>query len=144
MVLVLVLGHELVEGAGVLHLDLEEPRRTHRVLVHEAGIVGERFVHLHDLPVERGDDVGRGLDAFDDDDLVALGDLRLDLGQFDEHHVAQLLRREFRDADDDHVTVVAIGVEPFMIFRELHVSLSVLVSLFSDDSDGRRKGAASR
>jgi hypothetical protein len=55
------------------------------------GIVGQRFVDLHDLPVERGDDVGRGLDAFDDDDLVALGDLRLDLRQFHEHHVAQLL-----------------------------------------------------
>jgi hypothetical protein len=75
-------------------------------------------------PSSGRDDIGGGLDAFDDDDLVALGDLRLDLGQFDEHHVAQLRRGVVRDAHDDHVAAIGIGVEPFMIFRELHVSLS--------------------
>ena len=53
------------------------------------------------------------LDAFDHHDLVALGDPRLDLGQFDEHHVAQLGRGVFGDADRDDV---AIGVQPLVIF----------------------------
>jgi hypothetical protein len=65
-------------------LILKNQAAPHRVFVDETGIVDERFVDLDDLTVERGHDVGGGLDAFDDDDLVTLGNPRLDLRQFDE------------------------------------------------------------
>ena len=78
----------------------------------------------YDFAIDRRQDVGRRLDAFDHRDLVALRDLSPGLGQFDEHHVAQLLRRMRRDPHCNHP---ALGAQPFVFFSIFHgISLSVV------------------
>jgi len=55
-----------------------------------------------------------GLDRLDDAERLAGGDLVAGLGQFDEHHVAELVLREVRDADPNGV---AAGRHPLVRFQ---------------------------
>ena len=86
-------------------------------VIHHRGVVGQRAVDLDDLAIDRCQNVGRGLDGFDHDDLVVLADGRAFVGQFDKHHVAQLFSGVNGDANDD---LVAFNPQPFVLFGKLH------------------------
>ncbi len=76
------------------------------------------WIGLHHLAGERRVDVGGGLDAFHHGAGFVGGDVAADLGEFDEHHVAELFLGVVGDADGGDV---AIQSDPFMFLGEADV-----------------------
>src|SRR6056297_3979855 len=112
--------HVIVHLAQLAGFDLEKPRIAHGVVIHLARLVDKRFVHLGDLTIQGGQNITRGLDAFDHHGFVILGHFRAHFGQFHEYHIAQLLAGVFGDPHDHYVT---LNAQPFVFFGKFHRSL---------------------
>ena len=102
-------------GIGRRSLELEEPALAFGAAIDQRRIVDQGLVDLDHLACERGVDLARGLHALDHARLVALAEGGADLGQLDEHHVAQLLLGMVGDADRDDV---AIDPHPLVLLGE--------------------------
>ena len=82
--------HQLVELAGIGHLDFEQPAIMGPVGGDAGQIVKQCVIDLGDLTASRAVDVGGGLYRFEHRDGVALADRRASLGKLDEDDVAKL------------------------------------------------------
>src|SRR5574343_1286498 len=94
-----------VDIGGVVRLHLEQPGGV-GVLVDRFRRVGGGRVHFGDGAADRGVDVSRGLDRFDDGDFLFSGVMGADFRQFDENEVAEGFLGVVANADRDG----AIGV----------------------------------
>ena len=104
--------HQAAEFALVRNLQLEEPGLAAGVGIHQRGLGGERLVDLEHFARDRRVDVGGGLDRFDHGGGFRLLQAAADLGQFDEHDVAELRLRVIGDADGGDI---ALDAEPFVV-----------------------------
>ena len=89
MLLVGNLVHEIVDLAGVGHLDLHEPRVLLRRRVDQLGCVLERLVDLEYRPRDRGVHVRGGLDGLDASEGIPRVELVADGRQIHEDDVPE-------------------------------------------------------
>src|SRR5690348_6303994 len=104
----------LVEQVGrwiTCHLELEDPAFTERVGVDQLWLRGELLVDLADPPGDRRVEVARRLDRLDDAEGLADVELAADLGELEEHHVAELRLGEVGDANR---RVLAVDSDPLV------------------------------
>src|SRR6059036_983254 len=115
---VLLRRQELVELAGIRGLQEDHPPFAVGVLVDGLGLLRQLGVDLEHLAGDRREEIRDGLDRLDDAERLMRDDLRADLRQLDEDHVAQLLLREVRDP---HADAVTLPLGPLVLARVLEV-----------------------
>src|SRR5713226_4769241 len=104
--------HQAAEFALVCDLQLEKPRLAGGIRIDQRRLGCERAVDFQYFARNRRVDVGCRLDRFDYGGGFRLLQAAADLGQFDEHDVAELRLRIIGDADGGDV---ALDAEPFMV-----------------------------
>ena len=99
VLLVGLIVHELLEVAGVLHVDLEHPAVALGFVVDERGVALDVLVVGGDLAGDGRVDVSGRLHGLDAADAVALQEGGAHLGDVEVHDVAELALGEVGDAD---------------------------------------------
>src|SRR5687768_4670520 len=133
--------HQPLQVVGRREPDADQPAVAVRVVVEQLGVVGQGRIDLDDLPGHRSVDLGHRLDRLDGADLLVGVEDLAQLGQLDEHHLAQLLLREVGDAQGADLVLdpdpfVLSGVE---VVRGVHApapSGVLRTPASSDASDG--------
>jgi len=113
---------ELVPFRRVRGLDHDHPPAAVGILIDRLGRGRQLAVHFGDLARHGREEIGDGLDRLHDAEGLALAHLGADLGQLDEHDVAELLLRERRDPNAD---ARALLLRPFMIASVFEIRRNV-------------------